>query len=296
MKPMISLLLILTFVTISFGQTLKFQYYQSLIFIPVRVNNYDLLFLLNTGANASVIDNNVATRLKISASSKQDSVIGTAGKERVQIVTLALFKIGNSTLKNVVVTSRTLHHFIALNGKKVDGILGTDLLKLFAITIDFKEQKIVFQNAGIPAGRKKTILFEMPEGIPKVSVKLNDTFQTYLHYNSGVSMEFDKSVYVNLSPTQWNSLHSKESDISEHKNLWGQGVGGNVLLKTVKLNSVVLSNQLRLPFVYAVLQPSEGYFESKKSIGFFSNNLLEKSGRISVDFINKQIVLPFSKN
>ncbi|MBS1782283.1 MAG: clan AA aspartic protease [Bacteroidetes bacterium] len=296
MKLVFSLLLLLTFIINSFGQTLKFQYYQSLIFIPVKVNNYDLLFLLNTGANASVIDKDVAARLRIVATSKQDSVTGTAGKERVQIVTLALFKLGNSTLKNIVITSRTLRNFIALNGKKVDGILGTDLLKLFAITIDFKGQKIVFQNTGIPAGRKKTILFEMPEGIPKISVKLNDTFQTFLHYNSGVSMEFDKSVYINLSPTQWNSLHIKGNDISEHKNLWGQGVGGNVLLKTVKLNSVVLSNQQRVPFVYAVLQPSEGYFESKKSIGFFSNNLLEKYGRVSVDFINKQIVLPFSSN
>jgi hypothetical protein len=274
------------------AQTVKFQYSQSLIFVPVRINNLNLLFLLNTGANTSVIDKRIADKLQLPVENEQDTVIGTAGKQPVQFVKIRTLAIGKTLMKDLVVTKRNIGDFLHLNGQKIDGILGTDVLKNYALTIDYQSQKIAFQNAKIPAGRKKTISFDMAEGIPRVEMRLNDTFNTFFHYNSGVSLAPSREVYVNVSPKQWETLKGLCRNMEQGKYLTGQGVGGGVYLQAVKVNCIELNQRQKIFNGYVIIQPKEGYFKQDHAIGFFGNNLLEKYGRVSVDFIARQIVLP----
>ena len=181
-------LFILLFPLIVTAQTVKFQYDQSLIFLPVRINNLNLLFLLNTGANTSVIDKRIANKLQLPVVKEHDTVIGTAGKQPVELVKIRTLSIGSTVMKNLILSKRSIGDFVRLNGQKVDGILGTDILENYAITIDYQYKKIAFQNTKIPTGRKKTISFDMTEGIPRVEMRLNDTFNTFFHFNSGVSL------------------------------------------------------------------------------------------------------------
>jgi len=274
------------------AQTVKFQYSQSLIFIPVRVNNLNLLFLLNTGANTSVIDKRIADKLQLPVVRDKDTVIGTAGKQPVELVKIRSLTIGKSVMQDLVVSKRNIGDFLHLNGQKIDGILGTDVLKNYALTIDYQTQKIAFQNTRIPAGRKKTISFDMSEGIPRVEMRLNDTFNTFFHFNSGVSLAPSREVYVNVSPGQWDELKRVCKNLTQSKYLIGQGVGGGVYLQAVKVNCIELNQRQKIFNGYVIIQPKEGYFKQENAIGFFGNNLLEKYGRVSVDFIARQIVLP----
>lgn len=274
------------------AQTVKFQYSQSLIFIPVRVNNLNLLFLLNTGANTSVIDKRIADKLQLPVVRDKDTVIGTAGKQPVELVKIRSLTIGKSVMQDLVVSKRNIGDFLHLNGQKIDGILGTDVLKNYALTIDYQTQKIAFQNTRIPAGRKKTISFDMSEGIPRVEMRLNDTFNTFFHFNSGVSLAPNREVYVNVSPGQWDELKRVCKNLTQSKYLIGQGVGGGVYLQAVKVNCIELNQRQKIFNGYVIIQPKEGYFKQENAIGFFGNNLLEKYGRVSVDFIARQIVLP----
>lgn len=274
------------------AQTVKFRYSQSLIFIPVRVNNLNLLFLLNTGANTSVIDKRIADKLQLPVVRDKDTVIGTAGKQPVELVKIRSLIIGKSVMQDLVVSKRNIGDFLHLNGQKIDGILGTDVLKNYALTIDYQTQKIAFQSTRIPAGRKKTISFDMSEGIPRVEMRLNDTFNTFFHFNSGVSLAPSGEVYVNVSPGQWDELKRVCKNLTQSKYLIGQGVGGGVYLQAVKVNCIELNQRQKIFNGYVIIQPKEGYFKQENAIGFFGNNLLEKYGRVSVDFIARQIVLP----
>jgi len=286
------LLTILLFSLSSSAQTIKFQYSQSLIYLPVRINNLNLLFLLNTGANTSVIDKRIAGKLQLPVIKEKDTVVGTAGKQVVELVTIRSLTIGKTVMKDLVVSSRNIGDFLQLNGQKIDGILGTDVLKNYALTIDYQAQKIAFQQAKIPAGRKKTIAFDMSEGIPRVEMRLNDTLNTFFHFNSGVSLMPSKEVYVNVSPGQWTQLKGLCKNMEHSKYFTGQGVGGAVYLQAVKMNCIELNQRQKIYNGYVIIQPKEGYFKEENSIGFFGNNLLEKYGRVSVDFIARQIVLP----
>jgi hypothetical protein len=293
--PALWLLLACCFISIevSAQSTINFEYSQSLIFIKVKIDNKsDLLFLLNTAANTSVIDKRVAEALKLPVVKQLDSVEGTAGKEAVAIVKVRAMQIGKLVMRDMQVTRRNISKYINLRGQKPDGILGTDVLRNFAVIIDYKTYKIAFQQAKIPAGRKKTIGFDMPEGIPRFEILMNDSFSTYVHFNSGVSLAPSKETYINLSPEQWEEIQKHNSTLVPSKYLSGNGVGGNIYLEVIPIRCVELNNRIKLYNAYVILQPKEGYFKKDEAIGFFGNNLFEKFERVSIDFLSRQVVLP----
>ena len=270
--------------------SISFQYSESLIFVRIKVNNKSgLLFLMDTGANISVLDKNTATVLKIPVL-QHDTVIGTAGKEPIDLLNIKSLSVANVSFSNMRITRRDLSKFITLNGKKLDGILGMDVLKNLAIVVDFSTKKISFGKKPIKAGRCATIPFEMHENTPLFQVRFNDTFNTYLHYNSGVSIEPSKEIYVNVSPSQWYELKRINKQLTPHKYLVGNGVGGNVYLQVIKINKLNFQGLLiHEPSI--IVQPEEGYFQQKEAIGFFGNNLFEKCRKVTIDFISKQIIV-----
>ena len=287
-------LLFLVFIGInsSFAQTpVPFYYYQSLIFVKGKINNgrTNFLFLINTGANTSVISKKTADILKIPVVRDADTVIGTAGKEPVSICKLRSLSIGDASVADFEVTKRDLSKFVTYNGQQVDGIIGTDFLKNYAFTIDFVAKKLLFTNKKITVGKQKNIPFTVADGIPRIAVKLDDTLETYLHYNSGVSMEPSRNNYFNISYTQWNELKRLNPYLNHTSFFAGKGVGGDVYMQVVKISNVQLNkNDVRNPYI--IIQNKEGYFQSDDAIGFFGNNVLEKYNRVSVDFIGNNIV------
>jgi hypothetical protein len=210
----------------------------------------------------------------------------------VALVKIRTLTVGKTVMRDLVITKRNIGDFVRYNGQKIDGILGTDVLKNYALTIDYNTQKIAFQSAKIPTGTKKCISFDMREGIPRLEARINDTLNTFLHFNSGVSLAPSRDVYVNISPKQWETLKGLNPYLEHSKYLTGTGVGGGIYLQAVKVNRLELNHRISLYNAYVIIQPKEGYFENDNAIGFFGNNLLEKYGRVSVDFIARQIVLP----
>ena len=293
------LLLFLVFIGISNGiaQTpVPFYYYQSLIFVKAKINNgrTNFLFLINTGANTTVISKKTADILKLPVVRDVDSVIGTAGREPVSICKLRALSIGDAQVKDFEVTKRDLSKFVTYNGQQIDGIIGTDFLKNYAFTIDFVAKKLLFANKKIAVGKQKNIPFTVVDGIPRIVAKLDDTLVTYLHYNSGVSMESSRNNYFNISYTQWVELKKLNPHINHTTFFSGKGVGGDVYMQVVKISNVQLNkNDVRNPYI--IIQNKEGYFERDDAIGFFGNNVLEKYNRVSVDFIGNNIVFQSSQ-
>lgn len=277
----------------SSASQVPFQYYQSLIFVKAKVNggrtNY--LFLVNTGANATVIDKRTGNLLKLPVIREADSVTGTAGREYVSLCDVKSIDIGGKAIvKDMQVTKRDLSKFVTMDGQKIDGILGTDFLQHFAVTIDFGQKKMSFATKKTVIVKQKTIPFTMVEGIPRFTVRLNDTFDTYLHYNSGVSMLPSSNNYINLSDVQWSALKKINPYVNHASYFTGQGVGGSVYMQVVRISNAQL-NCLNLYSPYIIIQSREGYFLRDDAIGFFGNNLLEKQKKVTIDFLGECIVL-----
>ena len=268
----------------------NFEYYQSLIFVKVKINSNraNFNFLINTSANTSVIDKKLAGIIKLPIIDKTDSVEGTAGREHVEFCKVAALQAGGVTVKNMEVTCRDLSTSRTYAGQKIDGILGTDFLQKFAIAIDFKTQKIAFVSNKLKT-KQKSIPFEMIDGIPKLEARFNDTLVTTLHYNSALSMTPSRFIYVNVSYPQWCDMKRTCRYMVNEGYITGKGIGGNVHLQVVKIRSMLLDT-IDIRNAYVVIQPKEGYFEREEAIGFFGNNLLEKYNRVILDFPNNRIV------
>ena len=139
-----------------------------------KINGYKtpFIFLVNTGANKTVIDKNTAAQLKLPIIREMETVEGTAGTEQVSIAKVNQLQAGTAIVKNIEVSTRDLSEFITLKGYKVDGILGTDFLQQYAMTIDFKGKKLSFNKPKLAATKEKCIAFEMKDGIPRCEVTL----------------------------------------------------------------------------------------------------------------------------
>lgn len=268
----------------------NFEYYQSLIFIKVKINSNraNFTFLLNTSANTTVIDKKLAGIIKLPIVNKTDSVEGTAGMEEVSFCKINTLQVGGATVKNMEVTCRDLSGSGTYSGQKIDGVLGTDFLKNFAIAIDFKSQTIAFVSTKLKT-KQKSLPFELHNGIPKFEARFNDTFTTTMHYNSALSMSPSRFIYVNISYPQWCEMKKTCKYLNHAGYINGKGVGGDVYLQIVKIRSMLLDT-IDIANAYVVIQPQEGYFKRDEAIGFFGNNLLEKYNKIILDFPNNRIV------
>jgi hypothetical protein len=283
-------LLLLYFTTAANAQNgfTAFQYYQSLIYIKVKVNNKPgLTFLLNTGASTSVLHTQTADMLRLPVTG-QDSVEGTAGKEAVKVLHAGRIATGNVQLENLKITRRNLEKWPTPNGKTLDGILGMDFLAHFVITIDYRNRKIAFSPKADKTAYKQTLPFTMEDGIPRLHVVLNDSIAIPIRYNSGVSLATNRDIFINISNQTWRLLKSYEMNLTPQQYLVGSGVGGNVYLPVVRIRSMLIQDFLvKLPYI--VVQPEEGYFKKEDAIGFFGNNFLEKYEKVCLDFNKKQI-------
>ncbi|RYE24302.1 MAG: hypothetical protein EOP51_07835 [Sphingobacteriales bacterium] len=270
--------------------TASFTYSESLLFVKAKINNSKAYtFLVNTGANATVIDNKIANALKLPVQSEKDEVLGTAGTEHIEIRKTNSIAVGSASVKNVQVTVRDMSNTM-LGGQRIDGVLGTDFLEHFCYTIDFKSKQITFANKQMQPGKLRNIPFEMIDGIPRVAAKIDNSYQTYLNYNSGVSMPYSANSYVNISAKQWQELSKLNPYMSNGTAMSGQGVGGKLDLRSVKVSAIKL-NTINVQQPYLVVQAKEGYFKNDDAIGFFSNSTLEKFPKVTIDFIGKNIIV-----
>jgi hypothetical protein len=128
----------------------------------------------------------------------------------------------------------------------------------------------------------------MNDGIPRFTVKLDDTLTTSLHFNSGVSLEPSRYTYINISRKQFNDLKDINPYIRHTSYINGRGVGGDINLQVLKIGMMEL-NGYDIRYPYLILQPEEGYFKREDAIGFFGNNLLEKYQSITIDFCEKKL-------
>lgn len=275
------------------AQVLKFDYYQGLIFLKVKVNDTSgLLFLMDSGANASAIDNKLADKLKLKTSRK-DTVEGSAGKVLAEMVTLDNLEIGKAYVNDLKVTKQDLSKMLTPGSQKLAGIVGTDFLLHYTFTLDFVKHEINFLKVKLNANPQLRILdLEMDNGIPRIRVSLNDKVDTYLRYDSGASLLPTSKIYINVTEDVFNRLKAADTSLKPHEYLKGTGIGGDTKLPVVAIGSLKdKAGNINAKDIEMIVQPGQGYFARKDAVGFFSNNLLEKFNNVAIDLSSGIMIL-----
>jgi hypothetical protein len=118
------------------------------IFLTAHVNGRPepLNFVLDSGAGSTLLDDAVAARLGIKGEGKGS--IGGAGSGRTEVAVArnGSVAIGGVTLRGVDFKLMDLSFLEAVWDRRVDGIIGYDLLCVAAVTIDYRARQVVIAD------------------------------------------------------------------------------------------------------------------------------------------------------
>ncbi len=130
--------------------------------VPVSINGTMHPFMVDTGGVFSKIAPGVAQKLGLSEGPTRAEIYGAVGKLHLSVVDVDSFKVGNNEAKrfHLAVTDDDTD---PQGG--VDGVLGPDLLILFDVELDFREQQDEPVFAGPLSGKGRLLDAERLRGI-----------------------------------------------------------------------------------------------------------------------------------
>jgi predicted aspartyl protease len=141
---------------------------QGAIIVPVTVNSAEpVLFLLDTGANGSVISDRLVSMLRLPVVART-TILTAAGTKEAVVARLDRFGMNGVTMSGVLATvmqpdALALPDVVA-GGQQVQGVIGQDVLASLYYTIDYRRRQIVWHEAGD----------EVPEHATTLELELRD--------------------------------------------------------------------------------------------------------------------------
>ncbi len=143
------------------------------IYLQATVNgSKPLWFLLDTGAEMSVVDSAVAASVgltSVGSATARGSGEGTMKAGFAQGVTLG---VGRAVASGQTVVTLPLDALEPIDGRSIDGILGHDFIASFVVTIDYASRRVSFRDparfdtATMSSGERVPI--EIEGGIPRI--------------------------------------------------------------------------------------------------------------------------------
>ena len=167
MKRTIGLIIIAIFasITLSLAQTpltsVPFELYGDHIFVKIKVNNSrDLDFIFDTGDGLTVL--NIETAKEIGMLSGADAKKTSAeGEISGKLLKHQKIEINNQELKDIEIYETSLRHLEMSIGRKIDGIIGYDMLENYVVSMNFDKMTFdLFNSKGYTykgTGRKLAI-------------------------------------------------------------------------------------------------------------------------------------------
>ncbi|RAR48425.1 retropepsin-like aspartic protease [Flavobacterium lacus] len=126
-------------------EEISFELVNDKIILPVVINNKTFKFLLDTGA-PNVISKTVLAEINVQNSRKINVSDANNQSDEMEMVTIESMKLGNLTFdNNAALVSDLDNHFI-LKCFKMDGFIGSNLLRNSVIKISLKDKKIIITD------------------------------------------------------------------------------------------------------------------------------------------------------
>jgi predicted aspartyl protease len=116
-----------------------------LIVLPVKANGHDFQFALDTGASITVISPEAARRCGVEGVA-MPSMTGGGGAVPSAAGTLKSLAIDRVSISRVRVAIADFVGMLArVTGAPMDGIIGTNVLRRFRVTIDYPAERLVLE-------------------------------------------------------------------------------------------------------------------------------------------------------
>jgi hypothetical protein len=115
--------------------------YGGLVYVHVTVNGRPMAFILDSGAESTVLNASRLAGLGLEATGTFAAGAG-GGDVTVGYVPHVTYAVGGATVKDQIVSAIPLDGLEGPLGRKLDGILGYDLLSRFVVELDYKHKQL----------------------------------------------------------------------------------------------------------------------------------------------------------
>jgi len=243
-------------------------------------------FLLDSGATRSMLSQELASRLGIEQQSLDDA-FGAGGSRQLGFVTIKSLRVGPAAQEGLTLGIADDLAAIgdALN-VRVDGLIGFDFINNFRMTIDYRQQIIVFysnlQNGGNHLPSSDAVRFELTPKEPLMLVA------TYI--NDRGPFQFVVDTAAGKSVIAQDLIERIGIAVQDRKA--GMGFGGNFELARARLDSVRLSDIVvrSLPVITGPFLDAISSSVGAKVDGVIGNDFLRKFPKVTISATEGYIV------
>jgi hypothetical protein len=181
-------------------QPVPFTIFRGKILFVMTVQGRSATAILDSGADFSVVDTGFAAAagLSPSAGGQIDATIGELSVGKIPAIALEL--PGQFTAQ-IPVLSADLSKASQLYGRKIDFILGGDILRKLAVAIDFGAQRFRFGRTGLQPAGLQAIPVELARYAPIVPVQVGtQQLKLLLDLGSGGSLSVSPDAWTRIKP------------------------------------------------------------------------------------------------
>ena len=264
--------------------TVPFLFSHKEVLLKVRINDGEPMdFLFDTGANQTLIDRRLAAENLLD---RQTGLKMTAAAGMIfgQATELQKLQIGDLNIPSVQAVIVDLSAHARQLGKPIAGVLGTNVLNRFAVTIDYGKSQIIFRDFATykaPAGAN-IVPFTDKKG-PVIKIYLNAKEEVQCLVDTGAA-------FNNLPPPIGKKYQTGQAvHYTEGVGADGRSVKlGTVQIPTVKVGTSLVKD---VSFTYSAdPEPGKKGVITGSNIGILGNPFWQNFN-MTFDYRMRQIIL-----
>jgi predicted aspartyl protease len=249
---------------------------------PVNLgNNIIRRFMVDTGADRSVISQEAATELKLVAS-KPVKLHTMNGVSTVNTVTIPELGIARTIITNIRAPALPARHLGA------DGVIGIDSLKNKRIMIDFRKSEITIVEAAA---------IEPKEEPDLIVVTAKSRFGQLILVDADIEgrkikVIVDTGAQNSVGNGMLRTLTSRQTRSRESVSINLMGVTGGLTnaeyteIKNIRIGGFVVQNA---PVAFADAHPFKRFGLTRQPALLLGMDVLRKFDRVSIDFASRKI-------
>ena len=262
---------------------IPFEYKLGLPIIQVNINGKSYDFLFDTGA-INIISEELANEINIKTVSFQPTRDSQGKRSMLKTVKLDSIRLGSAYFMNTAAIVADLNKSIDISCLQIDGIIGSNLMKMAVWQIDYQNQVITIANSKEALkilDNSKIIPFETSSiGKQYINIEINGVLEEHVTFDTGSNggIVCSKATYNKLLKTD-SQLISDYGYGSNSSGLYGNGSADTLFYfkpNTLKIGELNIDNQI-IQF-------------KKKGSRTIGNEFL-KNYRIILDWDNQEITM-----
>lgn len=253
--------------------------------VPVHIGQagpFD--FLVDTGAERTVLARDIATRLRLPTSG-QGLLIGIAGTQSVDLVEIDEINLGRRSFYGLTAP--------LLEGYNIgaDGIIGLDSLQDQRVLLDFARKRMTIGDATQLGGSRG---FEIVVQARRRSGQLIMTNAVIDGVRTDIVIDTGSDTSIGNRALQKALAKRRKGETTQLQSVTGQTITADIAMaRTLKLGTMTMSNSM---LVFADTPAFDKLEMVKRPAMFMGMNQLKMFRRVAIDFSTKRILFDLPDN